>query len=325
MLAQAITTALTQRLRRIECRRRNPGVFERDIRAPLIVTGLPRSGTTFLHRLLSTEPDARSLRTWEVRHPLPGPGVDRRRDETKKALARVKRAAPALDAKHHFHADEPEECVMLLSDSFYSRAFWSFCPVYHYLNWMMASGDQGAYRVYADYLRIFQDGSPDQRLTLKAPAHMPHLAALIGEVPNAMVVQLHRDPVEVITSVSSLHLTLHSVTSDNVDPRRIASANIDLHAWAAERNMAARDEIASDRVFDVRYLDLIADPIATVASIYEHFGLSFDEAFKSKLDERLANRPKHKFGKHVYKPADFGIDEETIASRFAAYRARFLG
>jgi len=324
ILGRAISGALIQRLRRIEFHRRSPTTFAKSLRPPLIVTGLPRSGTTFLHRLLSTDPEARSLRTWEVRQPIAGPCVDRRRDETARELARLKRAAPALDSKHHFHPDEPEECVMLLNDAFYSRAIWSFCPVFSYLNWMMANDARGAYRAHREYLQIFQESSPDRRLTLKAPAHMPHIGSILEEIPNAMIVQLHREPIEAMTSVASLHYTLHSVVSEEVDPKRIGAADVELHVWAAKQNMAQRAEITSERIVDVRYSDLIADPVACAASIYERFDLPFTETFRTKLMERVANRPKHKFGKHVYKPADFGIDKQTIARRFADYRARFL-
>jgi hypothetical protein len=183
-----ITRALVTRLRRIDLRRKNPGIFSAPLTAPLIVLA-SRSGTTLLHRLLALASDARAIPMWQLQQPIAPPGPDRRREEAIAQVARIKKVAPELDAKHHIDADEPEECVFLLDSSLMSPSFWMFAPVYGYLSWLLDRDSHAAYRVYREHLQIFQAETPDLRLTLKAPAHTAGLEALLAAIPEAMIVQ----------------------------------------------------------------------------------------------------------------------------------------
>jgi hypothetical protein len=324
VLRDHVTDALVTRLRRIEARRRTPDVFRAPLVPPLIVLGLPRSGTTLLHRLLALDEAARAPLLWELQCPIPGPGPDRRREQALRRVARMRKAAPDLDAKHHVDADEPEEDVFLLDSSLSSPSFWMLAPVYGYLEWLLARDQRPAYRVYREHLQLLQAGSPKRRLTLKAPAHTGNLDALAEAVPEAIFVQAHRDPVTVTISVNSLFHTIHGLVTDAMDVRRMAAVNTELMATLLERGMAARATVAADRVCDVRYRALVADPIGTVRDIYHRADLPFTSAFATRMTRFLAERPAEKFGRHTYAAEDFGLSEERLRSRFRAYAERHL-
>ena len=127
-----VVGALVNRLRRVRAQKRSPEIAATALEPPLIVVGLPRSGTTFLHHVLTLDAKARPLRFWELMTPIPGPGPDRRREELRRTLADMKGMASDLDAKHHFDADNPEECMLLLDDTLVSLAYWTFAPLYGY-------------------------------------------------------------------------------------------------------------------------------------------------------------------------------------------------
>lgn len=322
-MRETIVIALTNRLLKRELARHSPELFRTELIPPLIVVGLPRSGTTLLHRLLALAPDARSLAYWELRKPLPEPGRDRR---LKWALAQeraVKSLAPGLDAKHYSGARSPEECFYLLDPSLVSINFWVVAPVYRYLRWYLGQDQTEPYRMYADYLRLFQARSPGQRLTLKAPIHTAHVLALRQAVPNAKIVQLHRDPAPVLASFNSLFYTLYRVVTDRVDLRRLGQENLELLAQGMKRHLATRDALPGDAIVDVYYDDLVRDPLATVRSVCEQIGLSFSPQLEARLRAFVAENPRHKHGAHRYRSQDFGLNDDLVRARFRDYIERF--
>jgi hypothetical protein len=316
--------ALVSRLLRVQARRRYPERFEASLDRPLFVVGLPRSGTTLLHRLLSLDPEARALTTWEVRKPLPEPGTDLRRAATRAQIAMLKLSAPGIDAKHHIDADEPEECVFLLDSTLKSPSFWMMAPVYGYNRWFTEQDMLPAYRGYREHLQLFQRETPGRRLVLKAPAHTLFLNALLAAIPEALVVQTHRDPLPIVGSVNSLFVSFHGAVSTGMDVPRMARVNLQLLEDIAQRSLELRDRAIPGELFDLRYDDLAADPTGQVERIYLHFGLPFTERYRETLRQWLEARPRHRFGRHRYSLEDFGFSPGELAERFEPYRKRFL-
>ncbi|MBK7975049.1 MAG: sulfotransferase [Deltaproteobacteria bacterium] len=322
-LWEQVVGSLATRLHRVAARR-DPKRKASGLVAPLIVVGLPRSGTTHLHRLLAHLPDARALRYFEVRHPLAAPGPDRRREQTARELARIKRLVPDLDAKHFIDVDEPEECIFLLASSLRSPSFWMLAPVYGYLEWLRTADLAPAYSTYREHLELFQAESPGSRLTLKAPAHTRALGELATALPEACFVQTHRDPLPVIGSVNSLFATFFSLASEAPDLPRMARTNLELLADLVDRADAVRERLG-DRVLDVDYDALVAEPVATVERIARHFGLRWDAAAERALEAVAGDREQHRHGKHAYDVAEFGLSRAEVERRFSRYRARHLG
>jgi hypothetical protein len=287
------------------------------------VIGLPRSGTTFLHRLLALAPEARALRYFEVRHPIAAPDHDDRHERARREHRGMAWLAPGLDAKHFSGPDEAEECLFLFDSSFVSSSFWVAAPAYGYLDWYLEQDQRAAYQQYREHLQIFQVEQPSRRLTLKAPVHTANLGPLLEAIPNVKLVQLHRDPARSLNSVNSLFYTLHHAVTDQVDRQRLGRANLELLARGIDRNLAARQGLPEGAVLDVYYDDLVTDPLGVVRKIREHHGLSFDDDYASRLRAFVAGNPQHKHGQHRYSADDFGLYDRQIRQRFAEYLERF--
>jgi hypothetical protein len=321
-LRRLLLQALAIRLRLYAARRARPELARGPARPPLIVCGLPRSGTTFLHRLLAEAPDARPLPLWELMEPLPGRGPERRREEAVRRIERLNRLAPvSIDAQHLIRPDLPDECNHLLKCSLRSSFFWQ-APLYRYLEWYRAQEMDGPYTEYRDLLVLLQD--PARRLVLKDPFHCAHLPALLRALPGAMVVQTHRDPVETVPSFHKLTLTAHCVLADPVDPARMAEVNTRWLEGIAARTIAHRGALPEGRVLDVDYRALIADPVGTVARIHQHFGLDWTEALAARMNAFVVKNGQRKYGDNPYRAEAFGQDPAELARRFAEYRARFI-
>jgi hypothetical protein len=323
---EAIVGSLINRLLLTEAGKQRPEIFRNPLKSPIIVLGLPRSGTTFLHRLLALDPAHRAVPWWELARPVPGPDYDewsdRRRQVFQKKLRRFQKMVPDLDSKHYTRVDTPEECTWLLASTFLSPLFWGFGPVYGYLEWYKNQDRLQAYYEYRLLLQVLQAVDPARRLTLKAPTHTGAIEALLQTVPGALLIQTHRNPAETSASLSSLFYSLHSLTTERLDVRRMTEAILSLQEHQIERNLAARDTHPGV-LFDVYYDRLIADPIGTVRDIYDHYDLAWSEEFAERLNCYVKQNPRGKHGAHLYAPEDFGQTGEAISERFAAYIERF--
>jgi len=309
--------ALSMRLALVEAEKRSPEVFQAPLRTPIIILGLPRTGTTLLHRLLSEAEGARGVPTWEIRSPIHLGGSDRRRRDAGAAIAALRALAPGLDAKHLLHADEPEECVGLFDPSLWTPSLWRFGEVYGYQDWYFDQDPEGAYRLYRKMLQWLQAQQPDRRLVLKLPNHTAFVDTLQRVIPEAVLLQTHREPEVVLASYCSLMSSIHQVGAATRDPQRAGRASLDLWATHLERCMAARAS-GEDRVVDVPYSKLTADPVGTVVSIHEHAGLPIPESQRSRWTEAVQGRKQHRYGRHRYRLAAHGLDEAMVRERFAS-------
>jgi hypothetical protein len=324
---EIIVNSLANRLMLGEARKRTLEVFRRPLIPPIIVLGLHRSGTTFLHRMLALDPMHRGVPLWELVRPFPDGGfasgrADRRRQVVQRRLHSRQKLAPDLDRKHYTRADTPEECNWLLASTFLSPLFWTFAPVYGYLEWYKDQDRLQASYEYRLLLQVLQAVDPTRRLALKAPAHTGAVEALLQTVPGALLIQTHRNPAETSASLTSLFYSLHSRMTDRLDVRRMTEAILSFQEDQIERNLAARDTHPG-ALFDVYYDRLVTDPIGTVRDIYDHYDLAWSEEFAQRLNNYVQHNPRGKYGAHRYAPEDFGQTEEAISERFAAYIERF--
>ena len=288
-----------------------PKRFETPLRAPLMVVGFPRSGTTLLHRLLALADDVRSLKTWEIQHPMrPLRGADRRRSLTARQIRAMNKIAPSFQLKHPMGPDDPEEDFWLLNTSLRSAAFYTFAPLLTYIEWHREQDMTEPYGLWREMLSSFQADTPDKRLVLKAPIHTAYLSELRQAAPSFGVVQIWRDPVPVVGSLNSLLHTLHALVSTHRDPTELGRRNLEFLSWMGTRNRAAR--ATNDTVLDVRYDDLIADPIGVVESIHQHFGFEMTDAHRSAIEAYFAERPTQRPGCHTYTLEECGLTEDRV-------------
>jgi sulfotransferase family protein len=305
--------------------RLHPGIAQHEIRCPLFVLGLPRTGTTFLHTLLSADPENRAPLTWEVMEPSPPTNAEKeqRIRRTSQNLACLEWMAPNFRQLHPVGAHLPQECVSLMSPTFLSDQFDTMYNVPGYREWFLQQDLQPAYAFHRRFLQHLQERKNRRRWVLKAPTHMFALPTLLSTYPDALFVQTHRAPIEAITSVSSLITILRRVFSDAVDPMKIGEEA--LHYWSNALNkfLPQRDRLPSERILDISYLDLRRDPIGTVRRVYEYFGWPFSPSAENPMRDVLARQPRDLHGFHHYKPAQFGLRPEHEQKFFSNYCERF--
>ncbi|MFZ0546849.1 MAG: sulfotransferase [Candidatus Promineifilaceae bacterium] len=329
-LREGIIQQLANRLKLVEMEKQAPDLFRRPLHSPLIVIGFPRSGTTYLHRLLAADPDGRAIPLWELTSPLPeGKGVHLLTDPTDRAkrLKKMERQMKIrlslndnLDHKHFIRADSPEECMFMLGQTFHTMLYWVTAPVYSYVAWYDRQERHKKYQDYRRLLQVLQAVDPTKHLVLKAPAHTGGVGDLLELVPEANIIQTLRDPVTCMNSLNSLLATTQKVVTDQLDLHKMAQANLELMTVELTRNEAGRKKYP-DRILDIEYEGLIADPIGTIKKIYDHFNLLYTAEFEAAMAQYIANNPKGKHGRHQYDSADFGLTDEAIRERIPPYFA----
>jgi len=313
---------LTNRLLLMEVRKQSPEIFRRPLIPPIIVMGLARSGTTYLHRLLSEDPRHRAIPLWEVMRPIPQKTPDRRRDAAIRELKIKEILYPNLNNKHFSTVDTPEECVSLLGPTFVSRIFWTFGPVHGYLSWFDSQDRIRAYQEYHWVLQILQEADPSRRLVLKYPSHMGAVSAILQLMPDAMLIQLNRDPTKAAISFLSLLSTLHSSVVSRMDIPRLAETNIRSWVHEIDLNLQARQKHPG-KILDIDYNTLKSDPVGTICQVYNHFKLDFSDEYEHRLHQYVRHNPQTKYGTHNYSAEDFGLTTLELARRFETYREYF--
>lgn len=316
------TTLLSNRLLLADARRRCPAIFERPLIPPIIVAGLPRSGTTYLHRLLSLDPAHRGVPMWELLRPLPSGTPDLRRQMAVDGERGQQEALPGYDRIHYSRADSVEECIILQATTFCSALFLSFFAVSSYAHWFVKHDQREPYREYLLLLQYLQSVKPELRLTLKAPSHTGSLQVLHETIPTAMLIQMHRDPVAVCNSANSSRALLQRMTTDHIDLRRNAMLHLDILSQWTTASMAFQDRHPG-LVHDVLYTNLIADPVGVIKGIYQRFNLPWTDEYAKRLATYMEENPQYKYGEHRYRSEDFGGTEEEIVSHFAPYIERY--
>jgi hypothetical protein len=321
---------LENRLRMEADRKRHPDIAAVEIRRPLFVTGLPRTGTTLLHGLLAQDPANRVPYTWESMYPSPPPERARHRTDPRigwaeKQLRWFHRLNPDFRKIHPLAARLPDECLIITSHSFLSFQFQTSHRVPSYQRWLEGLDLVDSYAAHRRFLQHLSWRCAAARWVLKAPAHLYGFRALFQTYPDAGVILTHRDPLEVVASTASLHTTLRSTFSDSIDPADTGAECT--RRWADGLTRALRERDAgcapADRFLDVRYTELVRDPIATVRRVYDHFGYAWTDVFEARMRRFLAQNPKDKHGQHRYSLAAFGLDPDEERARYRAYRERF--
>jgi hypothetical protein len=316
---------LCSRLQMERDRQLYPGIAQQEIREPLFIVGLPRSGTTLLHILLAADPDHRSPLMWEVMTPSPPTLADEKR--------RIRRAtqscnyfhwlAPTFRHVHAMGAELPQECVRLMTPTFMSDQFDTMFHVPSYRAWFLRQDLRPAYEYHRRFLQHLQFMRPRRRWVLKAPTHMFAVPTLLSVYPDALFVQTHRTPVETMASVSSLITILRSAFSNAVYPSTVCREAIQYWSETMEKFLQERDRLANERICDVDYDQIRRDPIGAIQQIYGHFGWSLSGHAEHRMRVLTAKLARKKHGNHQYDLSQFGFAPGEVFSAFAHYCERF--
>jgi hypothetical protein len=317
-----ILNYLTQRLLFIEAQKQTPHVFRKNLIPPFIILGIPRSGTTYLQRMIAADPNNSGIPFWRLFRPFPTPNkIDLRESRARWELKFRRPIIPEMDSKHFTREDQAEECVWMLGLTFHSIAFWAIAPVSSYAEWIFSQDRTKYYQEYSLLLKAQQQVVPTKKLVLKAPDHTPNLNTLLSVVPNAKIIQLHRDPPTCLSSLNSMFYSTHSTVSNEINPKRLAEVNKKMFTHYLKSNRKIRDEMAvnSNLLVDVQYSQLIEDPIRTVRKIYSHFDMTWTNEYEEILKIYISQHPKDRHGKHHYNPEQFGQSSQELSDFFAPY------
>src|SRR6516165_1057406 len=262
-----IMRALKNRLGVIAWRNEHPEVAREPVTAPIVIVGQPRTGTTILYDLLAQDPDLRAPLTWEVDAPCPVPQPetyhnDPRIAQTQASIEMSEQIIPGFLAFHPMGALVGQECVRITAGQFCSMIFPVQYRLPSYSQWLLYEADhQPAYAYHRMFLQHLQSGVPGQWL-LKSPAHLWQLDALVAEYPDALIVQTHRDPLNVISSISALTHHLRRMGSDESNIAECAAQSYEEIVVGLDREMALRSSgaIPAGRVIDVLFTDFTNDP-----------------------------------------------------------------
>lgn len=319
-------TLLTNRLQIQRDLTQHPEIDAVPVPAPVVIVGPPRSGTTFLQRLMSTDPAGRPLLYWETLWPSPPPDpatrtTDARVRRAYQHVALIERLAPGVAPGHEIGAELPEEDNLFFAHRFEAGVFGFMFDVPDYIAWLKERDRVPAYRFARRQMQHLSWKIRGDHWVLKAPTHLFGLDALLAVFPDARVVMTHRDPAKVVPSVCRLAAAFRGMMADRIDLRRVGAEFQGFVAEALDRAIAARATLDPARFLDVNYTDLVADPIATVRRVCDHFDLNFSPGFEAGARAHLQAHPQGRRGAHRYDLADFGLDPASVDRAFAPYRA----
>jgi hypothetical protein len=309
--------------------RQSEALGNSPISRPIFITGMPRSGSTFLHELMAEDPDNRVPRVWEVMFPIAPRhaghgGRDSRVRKTASCLWWYRRLAPRADAVHPLRAWTPHECVAIHSHTLLSEEFVTTCHVPGYEAFLRASNLGPAYTFQRRFLQHLQSGGPLKRWVLKSPDHVFGLEAIFSVFPDAQIIQTHRNPLEVLRSLNQLNDVVRRVFARPADQAQSDAREAQVLEANMERFIRFRDHHPSlaDRFIDVNYPELVAAPLETARRIYEKLEIPFTQAAATRMHRLAAGR-----GRYRKPPMDSAarprLDAAAEARRFERYCARF--
>jgi hypothetical protein len=323
---------LATRLRLEDDLHRHPEILGEVVAPPLVIVGLPRTGTTKLHRLLSRDPRFWWMAFWESQFPLPftgeAPGDPKARiAEGHKLVDMMTTAMPKLMAIHPMAAEEADEEVMLMEHSMLS-AFDAYASIPSYSQWLNQQDQSPAYRFLARMLQHLQwqkrrRGIRAQRWVLKAPHHLQRMDILLKVFPGAQVIQTHRDPLRSIPSIASFIDTLWRIYSDQADPVEAGRTWSERMRLGLDHTMRVRQ--GSPAAFmDVQFQDTVKRPMDVVRRIYDFIGWDLSPDVQAGMRAWLIEDEKSHSAAHDYSAETFGLSDAQIERDFAAYRERHI-
>ena len=308
------------RLEREEAR--DPAILQRPIERPIVITGLPRSGTTFLHSLLALDPAIAVPRSWQLIYPYPTRPVrsacDRRRARVQRQLALFRLLSPGLSGMHPMTADSPQECTDITAHVFQSLRFDTMYRIPSYRDWLDGHGHHSAYRFHRRFLQhLDAQGPSGRRWVLKCPDHVFALDALRAAYPDAHIVMVHRDPLSVLASVARLTEILRRPFSCHLDRAQIGQEISERWAQGVGIMMATH---AHDRtIVHVRYPELVLDPLHVVRRLYGHWGMTLGAQAAARMAEYVHQWPRGGYAVHHHSLEAYGLAAPALRERFQPY------
>lgn len=317
-----LTALLSDRLRLRQLQSENPAITEEEVTIAAEICGLPRTGSTLVHRLLASSPHVTSTLSWETSYPLPfpgeGPDAEQRKQRARDRAALFLEMTPEFGDIHTIEWDGPEEDVILLDRTFTSMSFDSFYQVPTYGLWLREFDQAPAYQELREWLQVLQWQDPERRglpWMLKSPHHLTAVDTVLDTFPGCKIVMTHRSPTKAVPSYASMVCSISGQYSDEVDPIAIGRYWRDRFVTALREYSVARAK-RPDRFVDVKFQDVVADPVGVATRVMSLLGLPADRvALEAYMDRNQSQR----HGSHTYTAEDFGLSEAELEKDFAFY------
>ena len=325
-----VVGVLRGRAQAVQSMKKNPGFDARSITSPVVITGVPRTGTTALHRLMAVDQRFQGLQTWLLDSPMPRPPIETWKNypefqKTAAALEAQYAAAPEKRAAHYRAAEEVHECCMVLRQSFVSNLWNCAWSAATYDAWWQCQSEEAAYRHYYRCVQLIGSNEPEKRWLLKNPGHIDNLDLLFAIYPDAKVIQTHRDPAKAVPSLVSLLMQLNSLTEE--DRREQRAQNMltrEVAKWSsAVRKAEQVRKQHPDNVLDIIHSDFHRDPMAVLERIYAFIGMNITSEVRAGFIRRIEEKPELAHGVHRYNIADYGMTEEEVREPFRDYIRRY--
>lgn len=327
-----IVNGLVNRLRHVDLVKRHPEILDEKVEVAAVVVGLPRTGSTMLHRMLASAPGMTGTRWFETQNYAPFPGEARGDPEPRREAARgfldyMLATIPDLMSIHPMSIDQPDEELIILGQLYSSTMIEGTYHVPGYARWLTENDRIQCYRDLKQILQSLQwqdQSRKGVKWVLKTPGHLLALDAVIEIFPEAKIVMTHRDPVATVPSYCSMEHSLYQMVSDRVDPASVAAFWVPRLAELLDRFMAVRGQVAGQNFIDVRYADLLGDPIGEGVRVLAAAGVDVTDAVRAGMAEWIEANKREDRAPHKYALEDFGLVRADVEQRFAAYRAAFL-
>ena len=328
---QRTVRLLTARLLVEDLVRRRPEILDIELTTPIIVIGLPRSGTTHLVNLIAADTRLRSLPYWESLEPCPLPGDGPGRDGVDPRYARCARdyeaqmrMVPLLRAMHHQHPTAIEEEIELTDLDFASYTLEWLARVPSWRDLYATLDHRAHYAYLKKVLQVLTFLRGPNRWVLKSPQHLEQIPALLATFPDATFAITHRDPVSVLQSAITMLAYGDRMRRTAIEPESLAAYWLDRVEQLLGTCMKDRDALPPDRTIDVLFHEFMADDVAMVERIYERNELPMTDAARATLDRYMTGNPRGRYGRIAYDlRGDFGLDPADVRARFGDYYARF--
>jgi hypothetical protein len=302
----------------------SPSILERPIRAPVFITGMPRSGTTFLHRLILQDPATIAPRLFQLVYPYASQasvGATLLKRWVSLQLTLFRLIAPELNALHPVTVDSPEECTDITAHVFQSLRFDAMYRVPSYNSWLERSGFLAAYRFHRRFLQHLDAQLPARRWVLKSPDHVFALDDVRKVYPDARLVLVHRDPVRVLASVAKLTEVLRRPFARSVD--RMAIGREVSTSWLDGARRMSELSQHEGAALHLNYRQIVSRPLDAVRAVYRHCDLVLTEEAEGRMRSWLRTGPNVRRPWRDYKLAEFGLDAQLLRERFAPYTDTF--
>ncbi|OBB44610.1 sulfotransferase [Mycobacterium sp. 852002-51961_SCH5331710] len=292
------------------------------ISRPIFVTGLPRTGTTAIHRLLAADPRHQGLELWLAEFPQPRPPRETWSENPVFAqldaqFSKAHAENPDYTGLHYMTADEVEECWQLLRQSLHSVSYETLAHIPTYSRWLAEQDWTKPYQRHRRNLQLIGLNEPEKRWVLKNPSHLFALDALFKTYPDALVIQCHRPPETIMASMCSLAQHTTEGWSSTFVGETIGRDSLETWSRGLELFNSERTKHDPAQFYDLDYFALIKDPVGAVADIYRAFGIEFtDEARDAMTATHEESKKGPRAPKHTYSLADYGLTDDEVKKRF---------